>query len=110
MGNGKMTTLHIKNGQVVTRSYSKWQANQKPVQQWSEASEELGSHPSGAKVLTIDQIYERAQKVLQKKRGPTEKLFMKFDSQGVLKSCFTVNMMIADDAPINGVIISSIKF
>ena len=110
MGNGNMTTLHVKNGSVVKRSFSDWKPGQEPVVRWTEVGKKLATNPTGAEILTIDDIYDRALKILQKKTKPMEKLYLKFDAQGVLKSCFTVNTMIADDAPINGVIVSSIKY
>lgn len=77
---------------------------------WTEAGKKLAANPTGAEILTIDDLYDQALKILQQKTKPMEKLYLRFDPQGVLKSCFTVNTMIADDAPINGVVISSIKY
>jgi hypothetical protein len=80
----------------------------KPLSSWTETVTKLGTHKEGATPQTLDILYELATKTVKRNLAPHEKRYVRFFKNGLLKSCFTIDTRIADDAPINGVIINSI--
>lgn len=80
-----------------------------PTYKWTEQGEAIGKNKEGAPAKTLDQLYAQAQEVLARKLPEHERRYVQFDKQGLLSSCFTVDTRIADDAPINGVIIAEIR-
>ncbi|MCS5631373.1 MAG: hypothetical protein NZ744_11135 [Pirellulaceae bacterium] len=80
----------------------------KPLKSWTETGAKLGTHKEGAKPQTLDILYELATKIVKRDLAPHEKRYIRFFKNGLLKSCFTIDTRIADDAPINGVNINSI--
>ena len=80
-----------------------------PKYKWTERGADVGSNKGGAPAKTLDELYDDAEKVLAHTLSPTEKLYVRFDGQGLLKSCFYVDTRIADDAPTTGVMISEIR-
>jgi len=119
VGFGHETEVVVRNNRVAERRYREWSGQPVPVEPgeppkpegetWTEQGEQLGSHPKGAAAKTLDQLYEEAAKVLAKTLAPHERLYLGFDNQGLLKSCFYVDTRIADDAPQTGVVINSIE-
>ena len=80
----------------------------KPLKSWTETGAKLGTHKEGAKPQTLDVLYQFAAKIIQRDLAPHEKRYVRFFKNGLLKSCFTIDTRIADDAPINGASITSI--
>jgi len=120
VGFGNETEIVCSNNKVIARKYREWQggpgmAIPRPIGQakpkevrWSEKLGEIGKHKKGAKPKTLDELYADAKKVLETKLPAHQRLFVRYDKQGLLNSCFTVDTRIADDAPRNGVMISNI--
>ncbi|MBI1246818.1 hypothetical protein GC197_03110 [bacterium] len=128
IGSGSDTTIVIRDNKIAERKFREWgppPQNPVPVQPgsgpkaetpagetWSEKGEDIGSHKQGAPAKTLDELYAAAAKVVKVwsgKRSEFEELMVEFDEQGLLKSCFTRDTRIADDAPRNGVIIDELK-
>jgi hypothetical protein len=118
VGFGHSTEIVVRNNKVVERKYSEFNRNAPPPppepettpgEKWTEKGEHLGSHNEGAPPKTLDDLYKEAQKVLETKLSPTQRLYVSFDKQGLLESCFYVDTRIADDAPRKGVAIGNIK-
>ena len=80
-----------------------------PQHKWVEKGEEVGKNKEGAPPKTLDELYDEAEKVIAHELAEHEKLYLRFDKQGLLTSCFYVDTRIADDAPTTGVTISAIK-
>jgi len=80
-----------------------------PKYKWTERFDEVGTNKEGAPAKTIDELYAEAEKVIEHELQPHEKRYVRFDGQGLLKSCFYIDTRIMDDAPRTGVIISQIK-
>jgi len=120
VGFGNETEIVCQNNTIVERKYREWQAGPgmaipvplgraKPKEvRWSEKLGEIGSHKKGAPAKTLDQLYAEARKILTTKLPAHQRLHVSYDKQGLLKSCFSVDTRIADDAPRKGVAISSI--
>jgi len=121
VGFGHETVIVVRGSKVAERRYREWTGGpQEPVApgapapkpegtSWTEKGDEVGKQKKGAPPKTLDELYEESDKILQKKLAPHERLYLKFDKKGLLNSCFYVNTMIADDAPMTGVSISDIK-
>lgn len=111
MGNGNITTIRIQKGKVISRQFARWnKPGEPPKEVWNETKKDIGTHDKGAPALTMEQLYELAQKTAAKKLKQGEKLYLKFDKKNLLQHCFVVNTMIADDAPRTGVSISQITW
>lgn len=80
-----------------------------PKYKWTERFDEVGKNKEGAAAKTLDELYEEAQVVIARELPEFERRYVRFDDQGLLKSCFTVDTRIADDAPTKGVMISEIR-
>ena len=118
VGFGHSTEIVIRNNKVVERKYVEFNRNapppppepgKTPGEKWTEKGEQLGSHNEGAPPKTLDDLYKDAQKVLETKLSPEQRLYVRFDKQGLLESCFYVDTRIADDAPRKGVAIGNIR-
>ncbi len=123
-GFGRETEIVVRNNKVVERRYREF--NNRPVlpvappkpgkpapkppqgKTWVEKGTDLGSHKQGAAIKTLDELYAEAKRVLGRELPQFQKRYLRFNKQGLLLSCFTVDTRIADDAPTKGVIISSI--
>ena len=119
VGFGNETEIVVRDNKVAERRYREWSGRavavpvpgQPPKPQgktWTERGKELGSHKKGAPLKTLDELYAQAKAVLDAGRRPHQKLYVRYDKQGLLLSCFTVDTRIADDAPRKGVAITSI--
>ena len=118
VGFGHETEIICQQNKVTERKYRQWKGGpviarpgQPPKPQgssWSEKGDQVGSHKTGAPPKTLDQLYEEARKVLATKPAAHQRLYVRYDKQGLLLTCFTVDTRIADDAPRKGVTISSI--
>ena len=122
VGFGHETTVVIKGNQVVERRYREFKrrppvavpdkpkVKPKPAGPlWVEKGKELGLHKKGAAAKTLDQLYQEAAAVANRKLPANERRYLIFDKQGLLLGCFTVDKRIADDAPTKGVNITSIQ-
>lgn len=117
-GFGHETRIVVENNQVVERRFRSWSA--RPVlpepgkapsaegETWTERGGSLGKHPGAAPLKTLDALYEEAEKVVARPVEPFERLYLQFDPQGLLKTAFTVDTRIADDAPTKGVLIENL--
>ena len=120
VGFGNETEIICQNNTVVERKYREWKGGPAMIRRpgapaakpkgisWTENAAEIGTHKKGAPAKTLDQLYAEARKVLATKLPPHQKRYVSYDKQGLLKSCFTVDTRIADDAPRKGVAISGI--
>ena len=118
VGFGHETEIVCRQNKVTERKYREWKGNrvvvgpgQAPKPQgnsWTEKGKQVGSHKKGAPPKTVDQLYQEARKILEAKLSPHQRLYARYDKQGLLRSCFYVDTRIADDAPRTGVMISSI--
>jgi hypothetical protein len=119
VGAGHETEIVVRDNKAAERRYREWSGQPVPIEpgkppeeqgkSWTEAGDELGSHKQGAPPKTLDELYVEAQGILNKQLEPHEKLYVRFDKQGLLLSFFYVDTRIADDAPQTGVVISSIE-
>lgn len=115
-GIGHVTEIVVRDNKVAERRFRELNLRTvKPVSpgeqldyKWREKEKELGTHDEGAAVRTLDELYQDAAKVLERERPEYEKLYVRFDKQGFLQSCFTIDTRIADDAPQKGVQISAL--
>jgi len=125
VGFGHETTIVVRNSKIAERRYRSWsgqpqivapvEPGKPPVaakpdgETWIEKGKDLGSHKKGAPAKTLDELYAVAAKVAARELSDFEKRYIRFDKQGILQSCFTIDTRIADDAPRNGVAINSLK-
>ena len=117
IGSRGETQIIVRGNKVVGRSYREFgppqplAPGQKPPEGkgWDEKGKDLGSHKQGAAIKTLDQLYEEAAQVLKRDLPQHKRRYLRFDKQGLLLSCFTVDTRIADDAPTPGVKVSSIQ-
>lgn len=122
-GFGHETEVVVRDNKVAERRFREFNNRPRPVapvlpgapapkppkaKGWAEKGKDIGSHKQGAAAKTLDELYAEAGKVLKVELLPSEKRYVRFDKQGLLLSCFSVDTRIADDAPTKGVIISSI--
>ena len=118
VGFGHETEIICRQNKVTERKYRQWKGGPRVVRpgqpakpqgsSWAGLGDHVGSHKTGAPAKTLDQLYQDASKVLEAKPAAHQRLYVRYDKQGLLGSCFTVDTRIADDAPRKGVMISSI--
>ena len=120
VGFGHETEIVCRQGKVAERKYRDWKGGPRLVRpggapqpkpagtSWTETGDKIGSHKQGAPARTLDEMYQEAGKVLAAKLEAHQKLYVRYDKQGLLNSCFWVDTRIADDAPRTGVMIGSI--
>lgn len=101
--------FRLLNGQPVDVGPNPEKPNRKPTGgKWAEKGENLGTHKNGAPAKTLDELYVEALKVVSRGRDEHERFYLRFNKQGLLLECFTVDTRIADDAPRKGVNLSSL--
>jgi hypothetical protein len=67
------------------------------VVEWEERGADVGSHPTGAAVATVDQLYDRcALDVLSRDRNQNT-ITLDFDDRGILRACTYRPLNCADD-------------
>lgn len=114
-GFGHETTIVIRNNQVTGRYFKSFSNQPKPQNQsnlqngWKENENQLGQHKEGHPPKTLDQLYAEAQDLIDQPLLSFHRSILRFNSQGLLLSCFTQDSRIADDVPTVGVNISSIS-
>lgn len=107
-GFGGETEITVRSNVVTERRYREFGPALEAPKSWTETGTQLGDNREAAPPLTLDQHYVDAKAVLARKLSDSERRYVKFDRQGLLLSCFTVDTAIADDAPTKGVNIASI--
>ena len=123
VGFGHETTIVVKNNKVTERHYRTFNRRRPvapvrpggvaPAQpktiSWVETGKTIGTNKSGAPVKTLDELYKIALETAQKPLKQFERRYIRSDKQGLLVSCFIMDRRIADDAPRNGLVVSSIQ-
>jgi len=117
-GFGNETTIVCRDNTVLQRKYREWRGGPQIVMpgraakpkeiSWTETGAQIGTNKKGAAPKTLDELYADARKILAAKLSAHQKLYVRYDKQGLLKSCFYVDTRIADDAPRKGVMISDL--
>jgi hypothetical protein len=115
-GFGNETIIVVVNGKISERRYRSWMRsmpivpgeNNEPKPDWVEKTSDIGRHKEGARALTMEQLYDEAEKAAEQKLQPFEKRYVKTDSRGILEYAFIVDKRIADDAPRKGVSINKL--
>ena len=119
VGFGHTTEVVAENNKVVERRYKSFSGRPRPVAPsripakpegtgWTEKGNELGKNKQGHPAKTLDELYKDAAEILGRPVPPFQRLGLRFDKQGLLLACYTQDTRIADDAPTQGVNISSI--
>ena len=104
------TTIVVADYKISERRYETFapQPDAEPKLVYLEKGDKIGTNKQGAPAKTITALHAQAKEVLAKPKAPHEKLYLYFNSDGVLKSCFTIDTRIACDVPHKGVRISKI--
>ena len=111
-GSSSSTTLTVKNGKVVARSYQHYRRDGNGpnvlVTSWDEDGSSIATHNEGAEPLTLDQVYDKAKNEWLKADTKTNKIYFETDANGLLASCGYVPDGCQDDC-FRGITITSIK-
>ncbi len=132
VGFGHETTIVVSNNKVTERRYRTF--NRRPPvpvkpggvappqpeeKSWVEKGEAIGANKQGAPAKTLDELYVLALETAKKPLQQFERRYIRFDKQlqrlhngntiGLLVSCYIMDRRIADDAPRNGLVVSSIQ-
>jgi len=98
VGFGHKTRLRVEQDKIVAREYHAWNNDAVEVEHWLEEGEAmLGSHPPGAALKTIDQLYRQCTDILTQDLAKVETFIFKTDDLGVLKQCQFRRKHCADD-------------
>jgi hypothetical protein len=108
-GFGHQTEIIVRKNFVTERKYREFGLPGTEGKTWNEQGTQVGDSRNGAPPLSLDQLYIDAKAVLARELHDAERRYLKFDRQGLLLSCFTIDTRIADDAPLKGVSIANIK-
>jgi len=133
VGFGHETTIVVSNNKVTERHYRTFN-RRRPVapprpggvappqpeeKSWVEKGEAIGANKQGAPAKTLDELYVLALETAKKPLQQFERRSIRFDKQlqrlhngntvGLLVSCYIMDRRIADDAPRNGLVVSSIQ-
>jgi len=107
------TTITVENGLIIQRDFEYIATIGLPDDipenelKWTEMGTEIGSHENGAEPLTLNEIYDKAQKDWLKESANTTTYF-ETENNGMISTCGYVEDNCADDCFI-GVQISSIQ-
>lgn len=116
-GGGHTTEIFVRDNKVAERRFQTVNLNPEPVPidglqpkgaSWIEKGKDLGTHKEGAALKTIDELYQQAADITKAERKPFERLYTRYNDQGLLLVCITMDSRIADDVPHNGVNIATI--
>ncbi|HIL25677.1 MAG TPA: hypothetical protein EYG19_09815 [Verrucomicrobia bacterium] len=122
VGFGHETTIVVRNNKVAERHFRTFNrarpiapprpgggapAQPKTIS-WVETGKAIGTNKGGAPAKTLDELYKIALETAQKPLKQFERRSIRSDKQGLLVSCYIMDRRIADDAPRNGLIVSSI--
>ncbi|PTQ96804.1 hypothetical protein C8P68_104293 [Mucilaginibacter yixingensis] len=92
-GYASQTAITVINGTVVQRFYTLTRAKTSAtdtvtvMESWSENPQTLNSHQDGAATLTIDQIYEKAQKEWLTADKKQNEITFETDDKGIIAVC-----------------------
>ena len=110
-GYGTETTITVKHGKIIERSYiAKSYPSNGPmtiIQEWKEDEPQLGTHDDGAVLLTMDEVYTKAQDEWLLKRD-NAKTFFEAKNDGMISLCGYVENGCQDDC-LRGIKIKYIK-
>lgn len=107
------TIITVKDGKVVKRSYVSKSMGNPPSNQlviheeWTEEGTTLNTHASGAKTMTLDEVYEKAKTDWLLKRKDAKTSF-ETNNSGMISSCGYIENNCADDC-FRGITIASIQ-
>ena len=122
VGFGNETVIVVENNKVTERRYRTFNRRrpapaplpggaappQPEGDSYLEKGAQLGKNKKGASIKTLDELYEIALATAKKPLKEFERRYIRSDKQGLLVSCFIMDRRIADDAPRNGLVVSSI--
>ncbi|MFV9482506.1 hypothetical protein ACNI3T_01635 [Christiangramia sp. ASW11-125] len=97
------TTIKVENGEVVSREFISTQpqeenpAETETVEEYMEAGSDLGTHESGAEILTIDELYSLCFAEYLTIDTDSNLIYFDTTSEGVINTCGYVNKNCADD-------------
>lgn len=105
------TKILVKEGVVAKREFDytyfeNGKLVEKDARSWTEVGDELGKHKEGAALLTLDEIYEKAEKEWIVKKSNVRNYF-EAKNNGMLSLCGYVDNRCADDCFV-GISISEI--
>ncbi|HEX6430380.1 MAG TPA: hypothetical protein VF008_21960 [Niastella sp.] len=110
-GYGTETTITVKQGKIIERSFvAKRYPDNGPmtiVQEWKEDESQLGTHDDGPVLLTMDEVYAKAQDEWLLKRD-NAKTFFEAKNDGMISLCGYVENGCQDDC-LRGIRIAYIK-
>ena len=122
VGFGHETKIVVRNNKVAERHFRTFNrarpiapprpGGRAPAQpktiSWVETGKAIGTNKGGAPAKTLDELYKIALETAQKPLKQFERRSIRSDKQGLLVSCYIMDRRIADDAPRNGLVVSSI--
>ena len=113
-GFGNETIIIVRDNRVIERQYRVFSTPQinSPTtnrKNWKEEGSFIGSHKDGHPPKTLDQLYIEASNLMKQPIPPHHRPYLRLDQNNLLLACYTRDTRIADDAPINGVRITSIS-
>jgi hypothetical protein len=113
-GHSAKTIITVRNGKVVGRSYLSKQVTHTPTgivtkifEEWTETESQLSTHQSGADLVTLDVIYEKAKNDWLRKRSDATTYF-EARNNGMLSLAGYVPNGCQDDC-LNGITINFIE-
>ncbi|MDA8775760.1 hypothetical protein N9N13_08540 [Opitutales bacterium] len=112
-GFGHTTTITVSKNRVIERKFESIGSpnpDGKPVDKnrWTERGGFIGSNPKGYPPRTMDELYREARSLMERPIPPFHQGILRFNEQGLVLSCFIQDTRIADDAPIQGINITTI--
>ena len=112
IGISQETTITVENGIITQRDFKYTNIEGLPDDfpenelEWTETGNQIGTHKNGAELLTLSEIYDKAQKIWLIERKNTTTYF-KTENNGMISTCGYVENNCADDCFI-GIHIDSI--
>lgn len=111
-GFGDSTVIAVVNGMVSGRKYTGYTIDGKTGQKiiresWTEIKASLNTHQSGAAILTLDEVYEKAAREWFRADPKQNTIYLETNNQGMISVCGYVQTGCQDDC-FNGIRISNI--
>jgi len=107
------TRIVVKQGKVVERSFEQETSLPQAAEPgrpapgskpgWTETGVKIGTHDGAAPPHTVDELYDKAAKLLAAPPGDFRARSLGIENRGFLHHCFERDSRIADDAPLDGV-------
>lgn len=107
-GFGSMTTLEVKDDQVIARSYTGFDENGVVTEEWTERGAEIGSHESGEPARTVEQVYDECRNTVLTKSREENYVNLGF-ANDILQFCTYAPRSCIDDCAV-GVSIENPRF